>query len=342
MKGKRNITIKDLAKELGIAPSTVSRALKDHPEINVDTKKKVHALAKEWHYEPNAIALSLRNQKTNTIGVILPELVHFFFSTVISGIEDVAYNKGYQVFVTQSNEDYEKEVLDCKAMFNVRADGFLICPSKNTYQFDHIHALIDRSAPVVLFDRNVKELGCSYVSVDDVSGGYQATKHLIDQGCRTVGYIGGHENLLNVKERYKGYLKALEEQGIALREDLVITVDYPVDSDAKMTQLQELIRKKPDGIFVHNDMVAIELLKEAKELGVDVPEDLKVIGFSNWFFTRHTTPSLSTMEQRGFEIGREAALLLFNEITSNTQDHGFVEPKHVLVEPELVVRDSSG
>ncbi|MDW3193997.1 MAG: LacI family DNA-binding transcriptional regulator [Cytophagales bacterium] len=338
---KRNITIKDIAKELGVAPSTVSRALKDHPEINVETKKKVHALAKEWNYEPNAIALSLRNQKTNTIGVILPEFVHFFFSTVISGVEDVAYSKGYQVFVTQSNEDYEKEVLDCKAMYNVRADGFLICPSKNTYQFDHIRALIDRSAPVVLFDRNVKELGCSYVSVDDIAGGYEATKHLIEKGCKTIGYIGGHENLINVKERHTGYLKALEEAGLPLKEDLVVTVDYPVDSDEKVKLLQELIRKKPDGIFVHNDMVAIELLKEAKEMGVKVPEDLKVIGFSNWFFTRHTTPSLSTMEQRGFEIGREAALLLFDEIMSNKGEHGFVEPKHVLVQPELIERDSS-
>lgn len=338
---KRNITIKDIAKELGVAPSTVSRALKDHPEINVETKKKVHALAKEWNYEPNAIALSLRNQKTNTIGVILPEFVHFFFSTVISGVEDVAYSKGYQVFVTQSNEDYEKEVLDCKAMYNVRADGFLICPSKNTYQFDHIHALIDRSAPVVLFDRNVKELGCSYVSVDDVSGGYQATGHLIEKGCKSIGYIGGHENLVNVKDRYKGYLKALEENDLPLNEDLVVTVDYPVDSEQKVAQLQELIKKKPDGIFVHNDMVAIELLKEANEMGVKVPEELKVIGFSNWFFTRHTTPSLSTIEQRGFEIGREAALLLFDEIMSNKQEHGFVEPKHILVQPELIERDSS-
>lgn len=338
---KRNITIKDIAKELGVAPSTVSRALKDHPEINVETKKKVHALAKEWNYEPNAIALSLRNQKTNTIGVILPEFVHFFFSTVISGVEDVAYSKGYQVFVTQSNEDYDKEVLDCKAMYNVRADGFLICPSKNTYQFDHIRALIDRSAPVVLFDRNVKELGCSYVSVDDVSGGYEATKHLLDKGCKSIGYIGGHENLVNVKERHKGYLKALDEAGLPLEEDLVVTVDYPVDSDKKVKLLQDLIRKKPDGIFVHNDMVAIELLKEAKEMGVKVPEELKVIGFSNWFFTRHTTPSLSTMEQRGFEIGREAALLLFDEIMSNKGEHGFVEPKHVLVQPELIERDSS-
>lgn len=338
---KRNITIKDIAKELGVAPSTVSRALKDHPEINVETKKKVHALAKAWNYEPNAIALSLRNQKTNTIGVILPEFVHFFFSTVISGVEDVAYSKGYQVFVTQSNEDYEKEVLDCKAMYNVRADGFLICPSKNTYQFDHINALIDRSAPVVLFDRNVKELGCSYVSVDDVSGGYQATKHLIDKGCKSVGYIGGHENLINVKDRYRGYSKALEEAGLPLNEDLVVTVDYPVDSDEKVNQLRDLIREKPDGIFVHNDMVAIELLNQAKEMNISVPKELKVIGFSNWFFTRHTTPSLSTMEQKGFEIGREAALLLFDEIMSNKQEHGFVEPKRVLVKPELIERDSS-
>lgn len=338
---KRNITIKDLAKELGVAPSTVSRALKDHPEINVDTKKKVHALAKAWNYEPNAIALSLRNQKTNTIGVILPELVHFFFSTVISGVEDVAYSKGYQVFVTQSNEDYEKEVLDCKAMYNVRADGFLICPSKNTYQFDHLNALIDRSAPVVLFDRDVKELGCSYVSVDDVAGGYEATKHLIDKGCKRIGYIGGHENLINVKDRHKGFLKAMHESGIPVHDELVVTVDYPVDSDRKVEQLKALIQQKPDGIFAHNDMVAIELLKEAKELGVRVPEDLKIIGFSNWFFTRHTSPSLSTVEQRGFEIGREAALLLFDEIMSNKQEHGFVEPKRILVQPELVERDSS-
>jgi LacI family transcriptional regulator len=339
---KKRITIKDLARELGVAPSTISRALKDSPEINSETKKRVKALAEKLNYVPDSIAISLRNQRTNSIGILLPEFVHFFFSTVVSGIEDVAYAKGYQVFVTQSNELYDKEVVDCIGLQNTRADGFLLCVSKNTKNFDHIRALINKGFPVVLFDRGIPELDCSTVKVNDIKGGYLATKHLIDQGCKRIAFVSGPAHLVSIKERKHGYVKAMNEAGLLIDEKLEIMVDYPVNTEDKLQLLTDLLtNEKPDGIFVHNDMVAIELLEIAKKNNVKVPEQAKIIGFSNWFFTKYTTPSLTTIEQNGFEIGRKAAELLLEEIHHNAQEKGFIEPQTIELEPSLIVRDST-
>jgi LacI family transcriptional regulator len=177
------ITIKDIARELGISPSTVSRALKDHPDISPETKKAVNKLAEELNYQPNSIALSLRHRKSNTIGVIIPEIVHFFFSTVISGIEDIAYGAGYSVIISQSNESYEREVMDTKAMFNNRVDGIIVSMSRETQDLGHFESIHKRGMPMVFFDRSCDLFECSNVLVDDINGGYQATSHLIEQGC---------------------------------------------------------------------------------------------------------------------------------------------------------------
>lgn len=326
-----------------MAPSTISRALKDSSEINVETKRRVNELAKKLNYMPDSIALSLRNNRTNSIGVLLPEIVHFFFSTVVAGIEDIAYDRGYQVFVTQSNEMYERELVDCIGLQNTRADGFLLCPSKETVNFDHFQALIDKGFPVVMFDRNVPDIDCSIVKLDDFRGGQMATQHLIDVGCKRIAYIGGPSNLNNISERKEGYLHALNTAQLPIDPEAMISVDYPLNTQEKRNALEDLILNQSiDGVFVHNDMLAIELLEIAKKCHVKVPEELKVIGFSNWFFTQHTSPSLSTIEQNGYNIGRKAAELLLDEINNNNDGKTFLEPQRIELEPQLIVRGSTG
>ncbi len=340
-KKPHNVTIKDLARILGFSPSTISRALKDHPSIGEKTKLEVKQLAEEMKYEPNPMALSFRNSKTNSIGVIVPEIVHHYFSTVISGIEEVAHALGYQVLISQSNESEEREKDNCRTLFDSRVDGFLICVSKNTFDFEHILALMDKGFPVVMFDRAVSNLDCSNVHVNDVKGGEIATQHLIDVGCKRIAHIAGPKNLSNLNERKEGFIKAMKENDIPVIDELVIHMDYIFGNQDRFKVMEELLQKQPDGIFIHNDMLAVELLEIAKKKNIKIPEDLKVVGYSNWFFTSHTSPSLSTIDQQGTEIGKKAAELLLDEIKINAEESGFIEPQNIILEPGLVVRGSS-
>ena len=217
------VTIKDIARELGISPSTVSRALKDHPDISPQTKKAVNELAEKLNYQPNIVALSLRQSKTNTLGVIIPELVHFFFSTVISGIEDVAYSAGYNVIITQSNESLQREKTDIKALFNSRVDGMLISVSRETNTFEHIEGILAKGVPMVFFDRVYENANSSMVIVDDLSGAKEATHHLIDQGCKRIAHLEGPPNLGITKQRLEGYIQALNDANIPINQELIVS-----------------------------------------------------------------------------------------------------------------------
>jgi LacI family transcriptional regulator len=336
------VTIKDIARELGISPSTVSRALKDHPDISMETKKAVTKLAEDLNYQPNSIALSLRHRKTNTIGVIIPEIVHFFFSTVISGIEDVAYSRGYSVIISQSNESYNREVIDTQALFNNRVDGMLISMSKETKDFAHFEAVHRRGVPIVFFDRQCDAFNCSTVLVDDFNGGYQATEHLLKQGYRRIVHLEGPDNLEISKQRLMGYKTALKEYGIEFDPAMIIQDDVATDEViAKRLTLDFLSKANPlpDAIFASNDICALGSIQAIKEFGLKVPDDIGVVGFSNWQFTSMTEPSISTISQPGFEMGQEAARLLIREIEAD--DDAVLEPIHKTFKTELVVRGSS-
>lgn len=334
------VTIKDIARELGISPSTVSRALKDHPDISPDTKKAVTELAKKLNYQPNIIALSLRQSKTNTIGVIIPEIIHFFFSTVISGIEDVAYDNGYSVIISQSNESYEREVSDLKALFNSRVDGLLISVSRQTTDFDHFKNVFERGMPMVFFDRVVDSLDTSKIIVDDTDGAYQATKHLIEQGCKRIAHLKGPDNLLISKQRMDGYVKALGDHNMIVDERFILTCQQGLIDEGKELAYQLLDSKNPtDGIFCSQDLSAIGVMQAAREKGLKIPDDLAIIGFSNWQITTMTDPPLSTVDQPGYEMGRRAAELLLKEIESKEDE--FVEPQVITLPTKLLVRGSS-
>lgn len=335
------VTIKDIAKELGISPSTVSRALKDHPDISRETKKAVNELAEKLNYQPNVVALSLRHSKTNTLGVIIPEIVHFFFSTVISGIEDVAYGAGYNVILTQSNESYEREKTDMRALFNSRVDGMLISLSRETEDYEHIKSILAKGVPMVFFDR-VMDGDYNKVIVEDVGGAREATQHLIDQGCKRIAHLAGPQNLAISKERLEGYRSTLKANNMSADPALVATCSPPtIEEGKRVTEKLLEGNNLPDAIFATNDPVAFGAMQAIKTKGLSIPGDIAVVGFSNWFFCSMTDPPLSSVDQPGFEMGQEATRLLLRQIEAKNKDTKEVVPEKNVLKARLVVRESS-
>ncbi|MEQ9424634.1 MAG: LacI family DNA-binding transcriptional regulator [Cyclobacteriaceae bacterium] len=332
------ITIKDIAKALSISPSTVSRALKDHPDISKSTKKAVTQLAKELNYEPNYIALSLRKSKTNTIGIIIPEIVHYFFSTIISGIEDVAYNSGYNVIISQSNESFDREVSDTKALLASRVDGFLVSMSKETTDVSHFQDIVNRGIPLVVYDRVSDDLNVSQVVIDDYFGAYKATEHLISIGCKRIAHFQGPLNQTIFRERLRGYKDALKNGGIPFDESLVKDCYEGTLEEAKAHTAALLkLKDRPDGIFSNNDLAAIAAMSVIKKGKLRIPEDIAVVGFSDWQVSSLVDPSLSSVTQPGFEMGQKAAMLFLEQI-KDPENH---KPRKEVLKPELIIRDSS-
>jgi LacI family transcriptional regulator len=336
------ITIKDIARELGISPSTVSRALKDHPDISKDTKKAVNELADKLNYQPNIVALNLRQKKTNTIGVIIPEVVHFFFSTVISGIEDVAYSAGYNVIFAQSNESYQREVAHVKTMFNSRVDGLLLSLSRETTNFDHVESIISKGVPIVFYDRMYNSPTSSKVIVDDYAGAKEAVNHLIEQGCKQIAHIIGAPNLIISSDRLRGYTDALKESNIEMNNDLILQSESGTFEEGKKIT-QKLLSKKQgvDAIFCNNDPLAMGAMMAIKEKGLRIPQDIAVVGFSNWFFGELMEPSLTSIDQPGFEMGQEAARLLIRQIDMKVKDLGEPIQETKILKTKLIIRQSS-
>jgi len=337
------ITIKDIARELGISPSTVSRALKDHPDISKDTKKAVNDLAEKLNYQPNIVALNLRTKKTNTIGVIIPEIIHFFFSTVIAGIEDVAYDAGYNVILTQSNESLEREKTDLKALYNSRVDGMLISTSRETNTFDHIESIIAKGVPIVFYDRNYPNQNTSKVIVDDYVGSKEAVMHLIEQGCKRIAHIQSASKLTIAQDRLRGYQEALDEHKLPFPDNYiqVCNTGSVEDGFRAMNDLLAL-PKRPDGVFANNDVLAMGAMQAIKKAGLKIPQDIAVVGFSNWFYSSMIEPALSSVDQPGFLMGQEAAKLLIRQIELGEKDeNAVIVPETKILKTKLVVRESS-
>jgi LacI family transcriptional regulator len=337
------ITIKDIARELGISPSTVSRALKDHPDISRDTKKAVNELAEKLNYQPNIVALNLRTKKTNTIGVVMPELVHFFFSTVISGIEDVAYEAGYNVILAQSNESIEREKSDLKALFNSRVDGMLISISRETTQYDHIESILAKGMPIVFYDRMYPNSITSNVIVDDYVGSKEAVNHLISQGCKKIAHLQASPNLKIAEDRLRGHLDALAEHQLSFPNEYLEQCPSGSMEDGfrAMNNLLAL-KNRPDSIFANNDVLAMGAMSAIKKAGLSIPKDIAIVGFSNWFYSSMLEPSLSSVDQPGFLMGQEAARLLLKQIDIKLKDEDAeIIPETKVLKTKLIIRESS-
>ena len=332
------VTIKDIAKELNISCSTVSRALKDFPGISPATKKAVTELADKYNYRPNAIALSLRNQKTNIIGVIIPETVHFFFSTVISGIEDAAMKEGYNVMICQSNENYEREADSIDALMGARVDGLLVSISRETANLDHLKKVTEEGTPMVFFDRLVEGMNASSVIIDDYQGAYDATEHLIEQESEHIVHLTGPSNLIIGRKRKEGYISALEDHEIPVREEYIVECRKGTSEEAERVITQLLSTGMAiDGVFASNDVAALGALKAVKKAGLQIPRDIAIVGFSDWQFSSLVEPGLTSISQPGYDIGQQAAQLILEEI--NSKEKGKSQIK--ILDTELIVRGSS-
>jgi DNA-binding LacI/PurR family transcriptional regulator len=337
MISRGQVTIKDLAEELGISPSTVSKALKNHPDISQDTRTKVNDLAKLWNYYPNPIALSLRNSRTKTIGLIIPEIVHHFFSSVISGIEDVAYDAGYNVMIYQSNESYNRELIAVQALLNSRVEGILISLSKETRNFDHLRNVIEHGVPIGMFDRVCNEIETDKVTVDDYQGAYSAVSHLIRSGCRRIAHLSGPPGLPIADFRRGGYLDALRDNNLEINRDLIIYCDNFKQAVIRTKQLMNH-SEPPDAFFTVNEFTATGVVKSLFDLKVKIPEDVSVFAFSNGLITQVTNPALSTVDQHAYQIGQTSAQLLLDRLLNQQIVRPFI---HQVIKTELIIREST-
>ncbi len=336
---KPKLTLKQIAFELDVSVSTVSKALRDSPEIGEDTRQKVKAFAKLYNYKPNNIALSLKNRKTRTIGLVLPEIVHDFFATVISGIEEVANKKGYNVIICLSNNSFDREVMNMEMLANGSTDGFILSVAKETQQkrdYHHLQEVINQGMPVVLVDRVVDEIVCDKVIIDDAEGAAKAVQHLIDSGCRSIAIITTVDYVSVGKLRTNGYLNALRKNNMTVNEDLILKIE---DIDQSQEQIDEFLKSRNvDGVFAVNEQFAASAVKALDSKGLTVPEDVLVISFSDGELSRRFMPSLSTVNQHGAEMGARAAQLLIERLERVVDEERY---QTAIINTSLIEREST-
>ena len=337
---KRKVTLKQIAKELDVSISTVSKSLKDSPEISEDTRQKVRAFAKLYNYKPNLIALSLKNRKTKTIGVIIPEIIHHFFATVISGIEHIANIKGYNVIVCLSDESFDKEVINMEMLANGSIDGFIMSLSKETQlkkDFHHITEAINQGMPVVMFDRVANDILCDKVIIDDNLAAFEAVQYLINKGFKRIALISTIDYISVGKLRTEGYLKALRNNNIPIDENLILKIE---DMDRCEDKIEELMRNNTfDAIFAVNELFAVTSIKLASKLNLKVPEDLSIIGFTDGMISKYSSPSITTVSQNEIKMGEKAAKMLIDRLENEDDEEEHYKTE--VIETDLVEREST-
>jgi LacI family transcriptional regulator len=338
---KRKVTLKQIAKELDVSISTVSKSLRNSLEISEDTRQKVQAFAKLYNYKPNNIALSLKNKKTKTICIIIPEIIHHFFATVISGVENVANENGYNVLVCLSDESFDKEVINMEMLANGSIDGFIMSLSKETQQkkdFHHIVEVINQGMPVVMFDRVTNDILCDKVIIDDNLAAFNATQYLIDKGFKKIALITTVDYVSVGKLRTEGYTKALRNNDLKVDENLILKIE---DTENFEDSIAELLNKNPDleAIFAVNELFAVTTIKTATKLGKNVPTDLSVIGFTDGIISKYSSPSITTVSQNGIKMGGKAAKMLIERLEADEEEEE--QYKTEVIETELVEREST-
>jgi len=329
-------TIHDIARELKISASTVSRALNDNPRISLKTKEKIKAVADKLGYRPNTLASNLRNKKSNTIGIVVPLINRHFFSSVISGAEDIAYKAGFNVVISQSNDLAQKEIDIVQSMYSNRVDGLIISIAMQTGTFDHLKLFRKKHIPLVFFDRAVPEIETDKIVVDDFAGGYRVTQHLIDQGYKRIGHLAGPQNLMTYFDRKNGYIEALRKNNIPFDESLININKLTSEDGVIAVQQLMSLPNPPDAIFCGNDTTALSVMIYLRDKGIKIPQDIGIVGFSNEPFSRVVSPSISTIAQPGFEMGQKAAELIIRKIENRERIY-----KTIVLPTELIIRDSS-
>ena len=332
----KQATIKDIAKTLNVSTSTVSRALRGQPDVNPETKKAILTLAKELDYQPNKAALSLLKRHTQMIGVLVPNL-DYFCATAVKGIDEVAVKAGYAVMVCQSNESYDRELFNTKRLLESQVDGFIISTSSETKSFEHFKRLIDKHIPVVFFDRVMPGIVATKVLLDNEDGGYQATEHLIQQGCKRIAFLGGPDSMLISNQRQQGYEKALQDNKIKKDKKLIIHCGFNKENAYLAAKNILKWKNPPDGIFTISDRIAMGAMIAIKETGLSMPHDIALVGFNNEPIDDLLSPGISSIDQPAYKMGKISAETFF-EMLKNPEKNIIRE---IILKPKLIVRDSS-
>lgn len=330
-------TIYDIASELKITPSTVSRALSDHPRISARTKKAVREVAARLNYRQNSIAAALRSGKTHMLGVVVPTTDRSFFSSVIRSIEQVATASGYNVMITQSNDQEEMERSNVEALLQAQVDGIIASIARETSDYSHFQKLADSGVPLVLFDRVADLSRTSIVRIDDYQGAYDATAHLIEQGCSRIAHFAGQQQLDIYQQRLRGYKDALQEHGMALDDALVYYSNVKIEDGRQGMHALLQLESPPDAIFAASDYAAIGAMQVLKAKGKRIPEDVALIGFMNETFTSFVDPGLTSVDQLSENMGEIAANTFLEQVNSS----GEFAPRKIILSPKLIVRGSS-
>ena len=340
MNENNQLTMKDIARLLGVSVATVSRALKDSPSISRDQREKIQQFARDHNYYPNQLAATLRKSKVRpqkVIGVIIPQFTHYYFASILTGIEEVASERSYRIIVATSAEKYEKEVAICESFFQIKVCGVIVSQAKDTVNYSHFKHLIDHGIPIVFYDRICAGINCSRVVVDDYQGSYKAVNYLIEHGCKRIAFFGSPLNMEISKNRYNGYKDALYHNGMSVDKSLAFICDNRSDAE-RITPYVLSKKDRPDGFFAVNDETAIGILHAAKRLGFSIPDQASICGFTNSNNAEVCDPMLTTVEQRGKDVGREAAGALIDQV------EGIIPMDKVvrrIVKTRLVVRGTT-
>lgn len=335
-----NITMKDIARALNTSVATVSRALSNSQSISKERREAIQQYAREHNFTPNILAKDLRNTKikpAKIIGLILPEVIHYYFATVLDGVEEEARRRGYRVIVGQSHESYEREKELCRALYESRVCGIIVSLAKDTKDYQHFRELQSSGLPLIFFDRICHGINASRVVVDDYNGAFNAVSYLVKTGCRRIAFFGSPMHLEISKNRYNGYKDALQQNGLTIDEKLVRICDNREDAERVTPELL-LLDNRPDAFFAINDDTAIGILRVVKRSGLRVPDDVSIFGFSDGFRSRASDPQLTSVNQRGQEVGREAVDILVSEV-EGTLPADKVNKR--IVRTEIVIRGTT-
>lgn len=338
MNNKKDITIYDIAKKMDISSATVSRALNNNTAISAETRKKIHETAKELGYRHNSFAKNLRNQKSNTIGVLIHELVSSFTTSVLGGIEKVTTEAGYDLIIAHSSEQMSNEIKNANNLFHKRVDGVIASLAFDTDDLSHFEPFNAKNIPLIFFDRVEENIENTKVVIDNYKCGYVATKHLIDQGSKRIAIVTGTQQRNVYSQRFKGYRDALFDNNLALNENYIIIDELSANSGADVANLIRKLKPMPDAVFVTNDLTAAFFIKELKKHGIRIPEDIAVVGFNNDAISKIIEPELTTIEYPGFLMGEVAATQLISHLQGKSD---VKQLSTIIINSELIIRESS-
>ncbi|OHX68513.1 LacI family DNA-binding transcriptional regulator [Flammeovirga pacifica] len=330
---KDRVTIKDIAKELGVTPTTVSRALNGGERISEKTKNKVISLAKKWNYRPNIIARNLQNQTSKTVGVIIPEFNHNFFSMMLHGVEEKIRELGFQLMIGSSGRNYDQEKSTCFKMSDAKVDGLLIALSKDMKDYSYLQQIRDEGTPIVLLDRICEDIDTSVVITDDFQGASQAVDYLLSLGHQKILHVKGENGISTTFNRYMGYVEALKRKKIPIDQNLILTSEDEIELKK---QLISIFNQKdhPTAIFAFSDYLAFIIMETLKSIGLEIPKDVSIIGYADEPISTYTSPKLSTVKQPSFEMGKKAVELLFDYQKEEKY-------QHVILKTKLIIREST-